>query len=89
MTNCSNADVARTAQDEENDRCDAQVDGDGEEDAGKNDACYHHAESTPEKDGDIDRSEVEGCVVLQLSAMKVSHASMDASEFRRKERQGA
>lgn len=76
LPNCKNADIACATQNEKENCRDAQVDGDGEEDAGKNDACDHYARSTPGEDGFFKCNETRGSGVLQLSRVRVSHASM-------------
>lgn len=90
LTNRSNADIARAAKDEENDRPDDHINGDGEEDAGKNDACDHYARSTFGDDGVVKCSETGGSGVLQLSRIRVLHVSMlTLEDVTRKERKTA
>ena len=67
LTNCCDADIARTALDEENDRRDAQVNCDGEEDAGKNNACHHRvwsASGNPAVNYTAAKSEEVACCVV-------------------------
>lgn len=59
LTKFDDVDVHHAAQDEKNDCGDAQVNDDGDEDAGENRSLHHHARLAPGKADVVYRSKVK------------------------------